>query len=84
MSNYHSSEYMNGYKAGEGERLALATANSNMRSDMDYLKSYIEQLVDLINEFTPYLTHNTNCGVTLGKFNSCSCGLDSILSKVYS
>lgn len=84
MSNHYNSDYMDGYKVGEGERIALATSNSNMRTDIDYLKSYVEQLVDFINEFTPYLTHNENCGVKLGKFNSCSCGLDNILSKIYS
>ena len=40
----YTDEYMSGYRIGDYERISLATANSNLRHEVDKLNVEIERL----------------------------------------
>lgn len=50
----YSEGHMEGYRMGEGERIALATANSNLRHEIEKLNSALAIAVGIISTIPSY------------------------------
>jgi chaperonin GroEL (HSP60 family) len=58
MDNYHDEKFREGYKVGEYERVALATKNSDLRSDILKLEQKYEETRILLDKFAKMMDHN--------------------------
>lgn len=58
MDNYQDDKFKEGYRIGELERIAIATKNSDLRSDLLRLQQDYAQLLHLAEELATLLNHN--------------------------
>lgn len=57
MINYNDEKFREGYKTGEYERVALATANSELRSQILKMKQQHEEMKTMLHKFALMLDH---------------------------
>ncbi len=58
MDNYQDDKFKEGYRTGEYERIALATKNSDLRSDLLRMQQNYTELLHLVDELATLLNHN--------------------------